>query len=296
MIPPCSGRAHALCVEEVGTGPRDRADNRMPYVSFVESAGADLRSRPTTAAAARSTPPLRRERPVLLRAHRALQDEDPDGLRGLRLLDGGRGLPAGPVDYNIVVKGSRRSFSPGHPGQDGDGGGVRRRVARRCGAPRRGLRPRRLFRRGRDGRAAHLPGGGLAPQLAQGRARGAAPAEEPAYDAEELLGLVSRDLRQPVDVRDVIARVADGSRFEEFKARYGPPSCAAGPVSTATRSACSATTGDLPRRRREGRPLHPAVQPDRRAAALPPEHHRLHRRARVRSGGIIKKGSRCSTR
>jgi len=69
------------------------------------------------------------------------------------------------------------------------------------------------------------------------------PAEEPAYDAEELLGLVSRDLRQPVDVRDVIARVADGSRFEEFKAATAPPSCAAGPVSTATRSACSATTG-----------------------------------------------------
>jgi acetyl-CoA carboxylase carboxyltransferase component len=41
------------------------------------------------------------------------------------------------------------------------------------------------------------------------------------HDAEELLGLVSRDLRQPVDVRDVIARVADGSRFEEFKPRYG---------------------------------------------------------------------------
>ncbi len=36
------------------------------------------------------------------------------------------------------------------------------------------------------------------------------------------MGLVSRDLRQPVDVREVIARVVDGSRFEEFKRRYGP--------------------------------------------------------------------------
>jgi len=45
--------------------------------------------------------------------------------------------------------------------------------------------------------------------------------EEPVHDPEELLGLVSRDLRQPVDVRDVLARVADGSRFEEFKSRYG---------------------------------------------------------------------------
>ena len=33
--------------------------------------------------------------------------------------------------------------------------------------------------------------------------------------------MVSRDLRQPVDVRDVIARVVDGSRFEQFKARWG---------------------------------------------------------------------------
>jgi acetyl-CoA carboxylase carboxyltransferase component len=45
--------------------------------------------------------------------------------------------------------------------------------------------------------------------------------DEPVHDPEELLGLVSRDLRQPVDVRDVIARVVDGSRFEEFKGRYG---------------------------------------------------------------------------
>jgi acetyl-CoA carboxylase carboxyltransferase component len=46
--------------------------------------------------------------------------------------------------------------------------------------------------------------------------------EEPQYDADELLGIVSRDLKSPVDVRDVIARVVDGSRFEEFKHRYGP--------------------------------------------------------------------------
>src|SRR5487761_2519314 len=45
-------------------------------------------------------------------------------------------------------------------------------------------------------------------------------ADEPVYDPEELLGVVSRDLRQSVDVRDVIARVVDGSRFEEFKTRY----------------------------------------------------------------------------
>jgi acetyl-CoA carboxylase carboxyltransferase component len=45
--------------------------------------------------------------------------------------------------------------------------------------------------------------------------------DEPIYDPEELLGIVSRDLRQSVDARDVLARVVDGSRFEEFKTRYG---------------------------------------------------------------------------
>jgi acetyl-CoA carboxylase carboxyltransferase component len=48
------------------------------------------------------------------------------------------------------------------------------------------------------------------------------PSDEPILDPEELLGLISRDLRQHVDVRDVIGRVVDGSRFEEFKERYGP--------------------------------------------------------------------------
>ena len=45
--------------------------------------------------------------------------------------------------------------------------------------------------------------------------------DEPLYDAEELLGIASADIRQPFDVREVIARLVDGSRFHEFKAAYG---------------------------------------------------------------------------
>ena len=45
--------------------------------------------------------------------------------------------------------------------------------------------------------------------------------EDPAYDPEEILGLVPADLRTPYDIREVIARVVDGSRFDEFKARFG---------------------------------------------------------------------------
>ena len=46
--------------------------------------------------------------------------------------------------------------------------------------------------------------------------------EEPAYDPSELYGIVNADVRQPYDVREVIARLVDGSRFDEFKARYAP--------------------------------------------------------------------------
>ncbi len=46
-------------------------------------------------------------------------------------------------------------------------------------------------------------------------------AEPPRFDPEELYGIIPRDTRKPYDVREVIARVVDGSRFDEFKARYG---------------------------------------------------------------------------
>ena len=44
---------------------------------------------------------------------------------------------------------------------------------------------------------------------------------EPLHAADELLGLVPRDTRKPYDVREVIARIADGSELDEFKALYG---------------------------------------------------------------------------
>ncbi len=46
-------------------------------------------------------------------------------------------------------------------------------------------------------------------------------AEPPLYDPAEILGLVPPDLRTPYDIREVIARIVDGSRLDEFKARYG---------------------------------------------------------------------------
>ncbi|CAN0198339.1 unnamed protein product [Phaeothamnion confervicola] len=48
------------------------------------------------------------------------------------------------------------------------------------------------------------------------------PADPPLADPDDLLGIVGKDLRQPFDMREVIARIVDGSRFEEFKPLYGP--------------------------------------------------------------------------
>jgi 3-methylcrotonyl-CoA carboxylase beta subunit/propionyl-CoA carboxylase len=44
--------------------------------------------------------------------------------------------------------------------------------------------------------------------------------EDPAYDPQEIYGIVNADVRKPYDVREVIARLVDGSRFDEFKPRY----------------------------------------------------------------------------
>ncbi|WP_406275737.1 acyl-CoA carboxylase subunit beta [Actinacidiphila glaucinigra] len=57
------------------------------------------------------------------------------------------------------------------------------------------------------------------------RKQGPAPAagyDPPRYDEDELLDIVPADLKTPFDPRDVIARVVDGSEFDEFKPLYGP--------------------------------------------------------------------------
>lgn len=45
--------------------------------------------------------------------------------------------------------------------------------------------------------------------------------EEPRYDPSEIYGIIQKNIRKPYDVREIIARIVDGSRFQEFKALYG---------------------------------------------------------------------------
>ncbi|HET6265293.1 MAG TPA: carboxyl transferase domain-containing protein, partial [Usitatibacter sp.] len=60
---------------------------------------------------------------------------------------------------------------------------------------------------------------GDGPQPSQGREPGSVP--EPLYPADDLYGIIPKDPRQPFDVREVIARIVDGSEFHEFKPLYG---------------------------------------------------------------------------
>ncbi|KAJ3741576.1 carboxyl transferase [Lentinula detonsa] len=76
----------------------------------------------------------------------------------------------------------------------------------------------------RDDNEAIMRVRGIIGDLGQAGYRGVPPeekAEDPVYSAEELHGIVGTDVRQPFDMRDVIARVVDGSRFREFKKDYG---------------------------------------------------------------------------
>lgn len=198
-------------------------ENHIPYVSFVESAGADLRVETGDSG--------RRRLQVDHFAETGRFFYEMIELSKMRIptvcvvfgsSTAGGAYQPGMSDYNIVVKDQSKIFLAGPPlvrmatGEESDDemlGGAR----------------------------LHAEVSGLGDYFAEDemdairmcrevvshlnwRKAGPLPSlrsDEPIHDPEELLGIVSRDLRQPVDVRDVIARVVDGSRFEEFKPRYG---------------------------------------------------------------------------
>ncbi len=198
-------------------------ENRLPYIQFVESAGGDLRGDPDP------------ERTLITqiehfgesgRLFYEITELSKLGIPSVSLVFGsstaGGAYQPGMSDYNIFIRNQSKVFLGGPPlvkmatGEESDDETL-------------------------GGAQMHAEVSGLADYLAEDELDGlricrevishlnwsklgpgpTMPADEPVHDPEELLGLVSRDLRQPVDVREVIARVVDGSRFEEFKARYG---------------------------------------------------------------------------
>ena len=108
--------------------------------------------------------------------------------------------------------------------------------------------------------------------------------ELPLYDPAELLGVIPIDPRKPYDVREVIARLVDGSRLDEFKARYGAS------LVTGFRSGAR-YPGRHPRKQRcvvlgvgpQGHSFHPALLPAACAVGVSAECDRIHGGTRVRA-------------
>jgi acetyl-CoA carboxylase carboxyltransferase component len=189
-------------------------ENRLPVLLLVESGGADLP----------------RQADVFVpggEQFRRLTQLSAQGVPTICVVfgsstAGGAYLP-GMSDYTVMVEGRARVFLGGPPlvkmaiGEDADeeelGGALMH--ARTSGLCDYLARDEEDALRIARGIVAHLhwPRLGPAPD---------GHAEEPHYPAEELLGIASVDVRVPFDVREILARVVDGSRFEEFKESYGP--------------------------------------------------------------------------
>jgi acetyl-CoA carboxylase carboxyltransferase component len=203
-------------------------DNRIPYVSFVESAGADLRMEP------REDDGKKRRRPAktmhFAESGRFFYEmielsklEIPTVCVVFGSSTAGGAYQPGMSDYNVVIKEQSKIFLAGPPlvkmatGEDSDdeslGGAQMHADISGLGEYLAEDEPDAL-RMCRE-IVSHLNWSKPGPEPALR-------ADPPVLDPEELLGIMDNDLRRPVEIRDVIGRVVDGSRFEEFKPRYGP--------------------------------------------------------------------------
>ena len=188
-------------------------ENRLPVVNLTESAGADLRA----------------QKDIFVRGGRTFHDLTALSRAGIPTISlvfgsstaGGAYVP-GMSDYAILVRERSRVFLGGPPlvkmatGEDATeeelGGADMHAKTSGLGDylaadERDGIRLARQV-------VAHLGWRKRGP----GPTR---PADPPVHDPEELLGIASVDLREPFDTREVLARVLDGSRFDEFKGSYG---------------------------------------------------------------------------
>ncbi len=246
--------------------------NRLPLVILVESGGADLP----------------RQADVFVpggEQFRRLTQLSAQGIPTVCVVfgsstAGGAYLP-GMSDYTVMVEGRARVFLGGPPlvkmaiGEDADeeelgGALMHARTSGLCDYLARDEADALRIARGIVG---HLQWKRLGPGPT-------VPAEDPLYPAEELLGIASLDVRVPFDVREILARILDGSRFEEFKASYGAlAGVADGPRSAAIPSASwTQQRHPLLRGSPEGGSVHCALQPQQHPHPLRAEHHGVHGR------------------
>ena len=189
-------------------------ENRLPSVNLVESGGADL--------------PTQSE--IFIpggRGFRDLTQRSAAGMPTVALVFGnstaGGAYVPGMCDYVVMVKKRAKVFLGGPPlvkmatGEEADDeelGGAEMHARTSGLADYMAVDELDAIRLGRQivRRINHHK---LGPGPAQ-------PSVDPLYDAEDLLGIVPTDLKEPFDPRDVLARILDGSEFDEFKPLYGP--------------------------------------------------------------------------
>ncbi|TNF88059.1 MAG: acyl-CoA carboxylase subunit beta [Gammaproteobacteria bacterium] len=200
--------------------------NRLPYVQFVESAGADLRGETGEDPEAA----IRREVDHFAESGRLFYEITELSKMRIPTISvvfgastAGGAYQPGMSDYNIFIRNQSRVFLGGPPlvkmatGEDADeeslGGADMHTQVSGLGDylaidELDGIRMCREV-------VKHLNWRKLGPEPKADFA-------EPVHDPEDLLGMVSKDLRSPFDMREVIARIVDASYFEEFKPLYGP--------------------------------------------------------------------------
>jgi acyl-CoA carboxylase subunit beta len=201
--------------------------NRLPLIMGVESAGADLRG-----GGGGGDPEAAMRRNMGHFAESGRLFHDITELSAMRIptisivfgsSTAGGAYQPGMSDYNIFIRKRSKVFLGGPPlvkvatGEDSNDeelGGAELHALESGLADYLAETEQEAIRMARDV-VRHLNWRKLGPGPSL-------PADDPVYDPDDLLGLVSKDLKTPFDVREVIARVVDGSRFEEFKPLYGP--------------------------------------------------------------------------
>src|SRR6266700_1117961 len=222
------GAMTAVSIRKLMRALQVARDNRLPYIQFVESAGGDLRGHSSGEDPAVV---MRRNLSHFAESGRMFHDITELSALGIPAISvvfgsstAGGAYQPGMSDYNIFVRGNAKVFfgglllvkvATGEDSADEELGGAQMHATVSGLADYLAEDEHEAIRMARDV-VAHL----------HWRKRGPGPAaavpEPPRHDPEELLGLMPADLRTPVDAREIIARVVDGSRFEEFKPRYGP--------------------------------------------------------------------------
>ena len=133
----------------------------------------------------------------------------------------------------------------------------------------------------RSGIARRIIGGLPADPLAS-RAGAGRDFEEPKYPAEDLYGLIPADTRKPYDAREIIARLVDGSEFDEWKARFGATLVTGFARIHGMPVGILANNGILfSESAQKGAHFIELVLPAAHAAGVPAEHHRLHGRQEI---------------